>query len=177
MNLTFYEFTEEDLRSNQRGFMTPRQKEWVKSWAGGIRRSQRGNFPLVIFFMLLGLGMFFGMTFSNESARRAFLSDPLNLIVICGSVPVILGIVALGQFFGRRRAARLENSELKAAEGVISLDEETSRVGTTYYAHVGDTEFAFGEDVSASLPEGRRCRIYYCETNMLKLILSYELLG
>lgn len=124
--------------------------------------------------MLLGFGIFFGMTFSNESARRAFLADPLNLIVICASVPLILGIVGLGQVLGRRRADRLENSELKVAEGVIALDEETSRVGTTYYVYVGETELKFGEDMSAVFPEGARFRVYYCETSFLQMILSYE---
>lgn len=176
-NLTGFDFTEEDLRANQRGVITPRQKEWVQGWAQGIRRSQNGNFPLVIFFMLLGFGMFFGMTFSNESARRAFLADPLNLVIVCAAVPVILGIMGLSRWMGKRRADRLENSGLKVAEGVISLDEETSRVGTTYYVYVGETELKFGEDMSAVFPQGARFRVYYCETSFLQMILSYERLG
>ena len=175
MNLTGFDFTEEDLRSNQRGFITPRQKKWVEGMAEGIRHSQRGSFPIVIIFMLLGFGIIFGMIFSNESLRGAFFADPLVLILTFCSIPVILGIVGLGHFFGNRRAARLAAAELKSAEGVISLDEEHSRVGTTYYVYVGETEFKFGGDMSRVFPEGRRCRVFYCETAMLQLILSYEL--
>lgn len=169
-----FDFTEEDLRSNQRGFITPHQKEWITGVAGGIRRSQRGNFPIVIFFMIIGLGIFFGMILGNEGAKQAFIADPLNIIVICISIPVILGIVSLGQFFGKRRADRLENSGLKTAEGVISLDEETSDVGTTYYVYVGEMEFKFGDDMSRIFPAGGRFRVYYCETSFLQMILSYE---
>ncbi|NWF63496.1 MAG: hypothetical protein HXY38_04240, partial [Chloroflexi bacterium] len=78
MRLTFYEFTDEELQSNRRGFITPRQKQWVQGMAKGIRASQRGGFPIIIFFMILGFGLILGMNLSNERARVAFLSDPLN---------------------------------------------------------------------------------------------------
>ena len=174
MNITDFDFTEEDLHANQRGIVTPRQQEWVKNWAKGIRRSQSGNFPIVIIFLILGLSLILGMNFSNERARAALLADPINLVVICAIVPIVLSIVGIGVYFGNRRAAKLAKAELKVAEGVIRLDEEHSRVGTTYFVYVGKIEFRFGKDVSRSLPEGSKCRIYYCETSMLKMILSYE---
>ena len=176
MLLTFYEFTDEDLNSNQRGLITPRQRQWVLGMAKGIRASQRGGFPIVIFFMILGFGLVLGMNLSNERARIAFLSDPLNIILLCAAIPVILGIFGLGAFFANRRAAKLERSRLKAAEGVIEWEEESSRVGPTYFLYVGDAEFKFGEDLSGIFPAGRRGRVFYCETSMLQLILSHELL-
>ena len=176
MLLTFYEFTDEDLNSNQRGLITPRQRQWVLGMAKGIRASQRGGFPIVIFFMILGFGLVLGMNLSNERARIAFLSDPLNIILLCAAIPVSLGIFGLGAFFANRRAAKLERSRLKAAEGVIEWEEESSRVGPTYFLYVGDAEFKFGEDLSGIFPAGRRGRVFYCETSMLQLILSHELL-
>ena len=176
MRLTFYDFTEEELQSNRRGFITPRQKQWVLGMAKGIRASQRGGFPFVVFFMILGFGLVLGMNLSNERARIAFLSDPLNIILLCAAIPVILGIFGLGAFFANRRAAKLERSRLKAAEGVIEWEEESSRVGPTYFLYVGDAEFKFGEDLSGIFPAGRRGRVFYCETSMLQLILSHELL-
>jgi len=177
MNLTFFDFTEEDLRSNQRGFVTASQKKWLEGFAHGIVRSHRGGWPIIIFFLLLGSGMILALNLSNESTRRAFFADPIILIVLCATFPLVLGIYGVSAIFARRRATRLTDAELKTAEGIVSLDEESSRVGTTYYVYVGETEFKFGEDVSAIFPEGRRCRIHYCETSMLKMILSYELLG
>lgn len=176
MKLTIYEFTPEDLASNQRGFITPSQTEFIKGMADGIRRSQRGGLPLVIFFLLLGLGIFFGMTFSNESARKAFLSDPVNLLVMCSIPPIVLGIFGISIYLANRRAAQLEESGLKVAEGEISWDEEYSKTGPTYFLYVGESEFTFGEDLSGDFPAGRRGRIFHCETSFLKLILSHELL-
>ena len=176
MYLTGFDFTEEDLRANQRGFVTPRQTEWVRGWAEGIRHSQRSGWPIVIFFLILGLGLILGMNLSNESTRRVLLSDPLIIVVICSIAPLVLGIFGLSVFFANRRAAKLAEVELKTAEGTVRLDEEHSRVGTTYYVYVGDTEFTFGADMSRVFPEGSRCRIFYCETSMLKVILSHEAL-
>lgn len=176
MKLTFFEFTPEDLSSNQRGIITTRQLEFIKGMAEGIRRSQRGGLPVILFFLLLGLGIFFSMTFSNESARKAFLSDSLNIIVMCSIPPVVLAIFGIAIFFANRRAAQLEESGLKVAEGEISWDEESSKAGPTYFLYLGETEFTFGEDLSSDFPPGRRGRIFYCETSFLKLILSHELL-
>lgn len=176
MKLTFYDFSPEDLASNRRGFVTPGQREFIRGIAKGIRRSQTGGLPIILFFLLLGMGLFFGMTFSNESARRAFLSDPLNIAVMCSIPPVVMGIFGLSIFFAYRRAARLEESGLKAAEGDIEWDEEYSRHGPTHYLYLGGTEFKFGEDLSEDFPAGKRGRIFYVETSVLKLILSHELL-
>jgi hypothetical protein len=175
MILNIFEFTEEDLKSNRLGLLSANQRKWVEGMAGGIRRSQRSLFPVLIFFMILGLGLFLGMTLSNESTRKAFLADPSTLIVLCGSVLVILGIFGASIFFANRRAERLANSQVARAEGKVRLDEKrSSKTGTTYYAIIGRDKFAFAESVSGLFKEGEAYRIYYCETSMLKLILSYE---
>ena len=172
-----YEFTEEDLRSNQRGFITPAQKKFLEGLAKGIVRSHRGGWPIIIFFLILGIGMILGLNLSNESARRVFLADPIILIVLCATVPVVLGIYGVSAIFAKRRADQIANPELKIAEGIIQLDEEYSRVGPTYFVFVGETEFKFGGDMSQYFSEGQKCRVYYCEASMLKTILSYELLN
>jgi hypothetical protein len=172
-----FEFTEEDLRSNQRGFVTPSQMKWLKGFASGIVASHRGGWPIIIFFLFLGTGMILAMNLSNESARRAFFADPLIAIVLCAIFPVVLGIYGVSAIFAKRRADRISNPVLKTAEGIISLDEESSSVGITYFVYVGETEFKFGDDMSHYFPEGRACRVYYSETTMLHTILSYELTG
>lgn len=172
--LTFYEFTEDDLKSNRNGFITPRQREWVKGFAKGISRSQRGTAKFAIIFPFIGLCMILGMSLSNESARAALLSDPVNLIVLILIVPLVVGIFAASIYFADRRAGRLSEAKLKKAEGTAELDEESSPAGPTYFVRIGKTEFKFGEDVSSYFAEGGVYRIFYCETSMLKLILSHE---
>ena len=172
-----YEFTEEDLRSNQRGFITPAQMEFLNSFAKGIVASHRGGWPIIIFFLLLGSGMILAMNLSNESTRRAFFADPIIVIVLCATFPVVLGIYGVSAIFAKRRADRIANPVLKIAQGLIRLDDESSEVGPTYFVFVGETEFKFGDNMSRYFPEGRKCRIFYSETSMLKMILSYELIS
>lgn len=172
-----FEFTEQDLRSNQRGFITSSQMEFLRGFAKGIVASHRGGWPVIIFFLLLGTGMILAMNLSNESTRRAFFAAPIIAIVLCATTPLVLGIYGVSAIFAKRRAERIANPVLKIAEGTIKLDEESSRVGTTYFVLVGEDEFKFGGDMSQYFPEGRKCRVYYSETTMLKVILSYELIG
>lgn len=172
-----FEFTEEDLRSNQRGFITPSQMKFLSGFAKGIVASHRGGWPIIIFFLLLGTGLILAMNLSNESTRRAFFADPTIAIVLCATTPVVLGIYGVSAIFAKRRAEQIANPMLKIAEGKITLDEESSRVGTTYFVMVGEDEFKFGGDMSQHFPEGRKCRVYYSETPMLKIILSYEMTG
>lgn len=171
-----YEFTEEDLRSNQRGFITPAQMKFLNGFAKGIVASHRGGWPVIIFFLVLGLGMILAMNLSNESTRRAFFANPTIVIVLCAIVPVVLGIYGVSAIFAKRRADQIANPVLKIAEGTITLDEESSSVGPTYFVLVGEDEFKFGGDMSPYFPEGHKCRIFYSETSMLKIILSYEFL-
>jgi len=110
----------------------------------------------------------------NESTRTAFFADPIFVIVFALLVPFIAGIFAVSVYFADRRAARLTEAALKKAEGTVELDEESSSVGPTYFVRIGGTEFKFGEDVSSYFAEGGIYRIFYCETSMLKLILSHE---
>ena len=172
-----YEFTEEDLRSNQRGFITPPQMKFLNGFAKGIVASHRGGWPIIIFFLLLGSGMILAMNLSNESTRRAFFADPIIVIVLCATFPVVLGIYGVSAIFAKRRADRIANPVLKIAQGLIRLDEESSEVGPTYFVFVGETEFKFGDNMSRYFPEGRKCRIFYSETSMLKMILSYGLIS
>lgn len=172
--LTFYEFTEEDLKSNRNGFITPRQKEWINGFAKGISGMQRGNAKIAIIFPVIGMCIFFAIMLPNESARTAFFADLTFVIIFALLVPFIAGIFALSVYFADRRAARLAEAKLKKAEGTVALDEEYSKVGPTYFVRIGGTEYKFGEDISSYFSEGGVYRIFYCETSMLKLILSHE---
>ncbi len=175
MNLSIYEFTEEELKSNQRGFFSSGQKEMIENMAAGIRHSQLGTAKIGMIFPFFGLCIVLGLSLSNESSRAALFSDPLILIVLVLLMPFLIGIFALSVYFAYRRADRLSSAELSKVEGRVELDEShSSKAGSTYYAIFGKIRFAFPEDVSDIFQEGGTYRIYYCETSMLKLIMSYE---
>jgi hypothetical protein len=175
MNPAVYEFTDEELRTNQRGLISPAQKEMLHQMAVGIRRSQRGTAKVAIIFPLIGLVMILGLSFSNESARTALFSNIINLVILALLFPLVIVIFWLSIYFADKRADQLAGSHLSRVEGKVSLDEtHSSKVGSTYYVIIGKVKFAFPEDVSRIFPESSNFRIYYCETKMLKLILSYE---
>jgi len=118
------------------------------------------------------------MNLSNESTRRALFADPINLVILCASIPLILGVYGIGAFFAKRTASRFHEPELRVAEGVIRWDDEYSdSVGRTYFLYLGKTEFKFADDLSHTFPTGKRVRIFYCEGSQIKLILSHELLS
>lgn len=175
---TVFEYSEEDLKSNLRGFITPGQKAWIENMAMGIRKSQSGSLKAGAFFVIFGLCMITVMFLSAESYREMLLTNPMGFLPILAVIPIVGFIFALSMYFANRRAERLSNSELKRAEGTVRLDEShTSKAGTTYHVFVGDTEFQFAEDVSSVFKEDARFLVFYCETTMLKLILSLEKIG
>jgi hypothetical protein len=170
-----YEFTEEELRSNQRGFVSDGQKEMLRQMAAGIRSSQRSTAKIAIVFPFIGLCLILGLSLSNESARTALFANISNLVILGLLIPMIVGIFWLSTYFADKRADQLAVSRLSKVEGKISLDEtHSSKVGSAYYVIIGKVKFVFPEDVSRIFPEGSIFRIHYCETTMLKLILSYE---
>jgi hypothetical protein len=175
MTPAVYEFTEQELISNQRGFMSSGQKEMIYQYAAGIRRSQRSTAKVAIIFPFIGLCIILGISLSNEDARAALFSNILNLIVLAGLIPLVLGIFALSIYLADKRADKLATSQLSTVEGRVQLDEaHSSRVGSAYYVIIGKTQFVFPEDISHIFPENSKFRFYFCETTMLKLILSYE---
>jgi hypothetical protein len=170
-----YEFTKEELRSNQRGFVSDGQKEMLRQVAAGIRGSQRSTAKIAIIFPFIGLCLILGLSLSNESARTALFANISNLIILGLLIPVIVGIFWLSIYFADKRADQLAAPRLSKVEGEVSLDEtHSSKVGSAYYVIINKVKFVFPEDVSRIFPEGSTFRIYYCETTMLKLTLSYE---
>ena len=170
-----FEFNEEDLQINKRGQLSPRQKDWLKMVAGGVRSfSWQGAF-ITIGFAFLGLCMMLGLSLQNERSRAALFSSPVNLIVLIGMVPLILGILALVIFLNYRSANKLENSVLSSATGAVRLEEDASaKGGTAYFVYFGKKKFTFGDDMSGVFKEGEKYRVYYCKSGVYQFVMSYE---
>jgi cadmium resistance protein CadD (predicted permease) len=117
-----FEFNEDDLKANKRGQLSSRQKDWLKMVARGVRSFSWRNAFISIGFTFLGLCIVLGLSLQNESSRAALFSSPMNLIVLIGMVPLILGILALILFLNYRNANKLENSVLSSASGAVRLD-------------------------------------------------------
>lgn len=169
-----FEFTEEDLKLNKRGQLSPGQKQWLKSIAQGTRSFSWTGLFITMGFAFLGLCIVLGLSLQNERSRAALFSDPVNLIVLLGTIPLILGIMALVILLNYRNAHKLENAALSTASGAVRFDEESGEGGTTYYVIVGKKKFKFGDDMSHALKEGEKYRFYYCKAPFYELVMSYE---
>jgi hypothetical protein len=171
-----FEFNEEDLKLNKRGQLSPSQKEWLKSIAQGARSFSWRNSFIAMGFVFLGLCIVLGLSLQNERSRAALFSDPMNLIVLIGIVPLILGILALVIFLNYRNANRLENSVLSSVSGVIRFDQDFSSESsiTSYYVFVGKKRFTFGDDMNSVFKEKERYKIYYCKSGLYEFVMSYE---
>ena len=172
MNL--FDFTEEDLKLNQRGYVSPRQREWLNMTAHGIRSSSWTSVYVTVGFLFLGLCIILALYLQNEDSRAALFSNPLNLLVFPATIFAVAVILTLSIFYMRRLANRLAGAQIQSAQGKIRLDEESGEGGTTYYVFVGKKKFAFGEDISRVFREGEKYKVYYCKAGIFELVLSFE---
>ena len=144
--------------------------------ARGVRSFSWRSAFITIGFTFLGLCIVIALYLQNERSRAALFSSPVNLIVLIGMVPLILGILALAIFLNYRNANRLENSVISSASGAIRFDQDSSGVSgiTSYYVFVGKKRFTFGDDMSATFKEGEKYKIYYCKSGVYEFVMSYE---
>jgi len=174
--MCIFDFTEEDLKSNKRGHVSPRQKEWLQMTARGIRRSSWTSVYVTVGFMFLGLCIILALYLQNEDSRAALFSNPLNLLVFPATIVAVAGILAFSVWLARRISERLMNAQLQAAEGKIRLDQESGGESgiTSYYVFIGKKKFAFSEDMSRVFKEGKKYKVYYCKAGVYEFVLSLE---
>ena len=144
--------------------------------ARGVRSFSWKSAFITIGFTFLGLCILLALYLQNERSRAALFSSPVNLIVLIGMIPLILGILALAIFLNYRNANKLENSVLSSVSGVIRFDQDSSGESsiTSYYVFVGKKRFTFGDDMSAVFKEGEKYKLYYCKSGVYEFVMSYE---
>jgi hypothetical protein len=171
-----YEFTEEDLKYNKRGQLSPSQKEWLKNIARGTRSFSWTNSFIAIGFAFLGLCIILALFLQNEDSRAALFSDPMNLIVLAGMIPLIAGILVLFIFLNHRNANKLENAVISSVSGAVRCDSDSSGESglTTYFVIVGKKKFKFADDMSRAFKEGEKYKFYYCKAGLYEFVMSYE---
>jgi hypothetical protein len=171
-----FEFTEDDLKVNKHGQLSPRQKDWLGMVAHGVRSFSWRSAFITIGFTFLGLCIVIALYLQNERSRAALFSSPVNLIVLIGMIPLILGILALVIFLNYRNANKLENSVLSSASGAVRFDQDSSGSSgiTSYYVFVGKKKFTFGDDMSTVFKEGEKYKFYYCKSGVYEFVMSYE---
>ncbi len=174
--MEYYEFTEEDLRSNKNGFLSPRQKQQMDAMAGSIRSSAKSGVWVILGFMFLGLCIMLVLFLQTLDAQRLKTLGPQMAVGLCFTVFAVLGMIALSLFLSRRQADKLKSVQVLSVEGVVRHDSEysTQSAFRSYYVYFGKKRFAHADDVSQVFPAGAKYRVYYCKAGTLEFILSFE---
>jgi hypothetical protein len=171
-----FEFSDEDLRLNERGQLSSPQKDWLNIVARSVRSFSWRSVFITIGFTFLGLGIILVLSLQNERSRAALFSDPVNLIVLIGMAPLILSILALVIFVNYRNANKLESSAISSVSGIVRLEQDSSGQSgiASYYVFVGKKRFALSDDMSEVFKEGEKYKIYYCKAGVYEFVMSYE---
>jgi hypothetical protein len=169
-----FEFNDGDLKSNENGFISARQKERIESFAQGMEKTSKNSFWIVLGFLPFPICLILALFLQNESTRKVFFDGPDVYLALCGSATFAVLAMGFSIYLARRRADGLRESDLLTAEGIARLDVTHGKYGPTYYVFLDEKRFTFGEDPGEVFRGGRRYRIYYCKTSMMEYVLSYE---
>jgi hypothetical protein len=171
-----FDFTPEDLKANQQGFISERQRGYLHSTARGIRSFSWTSATVGLSFLLFGMCLVLASFLQNADSRDALFSSPSNLLLMAGGAVVVVALIALSVLLNRRQAASLTQASLGSAEGIVRLHEGYSPNSaiTSYNVHVGGQKFSFSEDMGRIFQEGRKYRVYFCKSGVHQLILSLE---
>ena len=171
-----FEFTEEDLKFNQRGQISPRQREWLKGVARGTRSFSWTGAAVIIGFAFLGICIMLALYLQNEDTRAALFSNPMNLLIFPVIVAAVAGVIVLSIALAYWNANRLENATLLSVTGNTRFDESYSSESNirSYHVFVGKKRFTFGDDMSRAFKEGAKYKVYYCKPGMYEFVMSFE---
>lgn len=171
-----FDFTDEELRSNKNGILSPRQKGVLKATASGIRTNSKSGVWIILFFLALGACIILAMFIGTMDKQRLQVLGPQLLLGLCFTAFAVSIITVLSIFLSRRTADRLESAPLLSAEGIVSHDSDYSVESgiKSYYVYFGKKRFVFADDMSRFFPEGANFRVYYCKVGQIELIMSFE---
>jgi len=177
--MTEFDFTEAEVISNRNGVLSQRQKGVLQAMARGMRASSKGGVWVILFFLAFGSCIILAMFMQSMDAQTLRVLGPQIAVGLCFTVVAVFAITALGIFFTRRQAAKLEEAPLLTAEGVVSHDSDySSNSGiASHYVYFGKNRLSFPDDMSSIFPEGAKFRVYYCKVGQIELIMSFERLA
>jgi hypothetical protein len=173
-----FEFTNEDLRFNQQGVISPRQKEWMQKNVAAASNFSKVTMWIVLALFPILLCFIASLLFSTESMRDVVMSaSPVAWAVLCLFPFFLIGSVVVGMFISRRRTENFLESRLLVAEGRAKLHTtHNPRWGTGYYIMLDDTKV--GIVWKDKFAEDERYRVYYCKSREgYDFLMSFEKLS
>jgi hypothetical protein len=169
-----FDFTQDDLRFNQSGRISPRQQEWLAQMARTTNRWGGATLWVGLFFMIFAVCLILSLFMMNQETQKVLVSaSPMLAVAVCFVFLAILLFSFLGKRVTQKQAEQITQAEFLTAEGIAKLGETFSpRWGSGYYLEIGETRFAV--DARNKFEEGQRYRVYYGKIPTGNLIFSYE---
>jgi hypothetical protein len=173
-----FQFTNEDLKFNQQGAISPRQKEWMEKNVVAAKNFSRVTLWIVIVFFPMLLCFIVSLLFSNENMRTVVMSASPVAWLVLGLFPVfIAGAIMVGMFISRQRTRNFLEARLMVAEGRATLHTtHNPHYGTGYFMMLDDTKI--GIVWRDKFEEDQRYRVYYCKSrDGYEFLMSFERLS
>lgn len=169
-----FNFTDDDLRSNQAGRISTRQQAWLTQLGRNTVRWGGTTLWVGLFFMIFFVFLILALFMINAGTRKLLISaSPIFAVALCFVLLAILLFSVLSRSIAQKRAAEVSQAEFLTTEGIAKLGEtHSAQWGTGYYLDIGETRFAI--DARNSFEEGERYRVYYGKISSGNLILSFE---
>lgn len=169
-----FDFTQDDLRSNQAGRISTRQQEWLAQMARTTNRWGGATLWVGLFFMIFATCVVLGVFMMNEGSQKVLISaSPVLAVALCFVFLAVILFSLLSRRVTQKQAAELTEAALGSVEGIAKLGETFNpRWGHGYYLEIGETRFAV--DARNNFEEGKRYRVYYGRIPNANLIFSYE---
>jgi hypothetical protein len=169
-----FNFTNDDLRSNQAGRISVHQQEWLAQLGRSTIRWGGATLWVGLAFMIFFVFLILALFMMNEGTRKLLISaSPMFAAALCFVVLAILLFSVLSRSIAQKRATEVSQAEFLTAEGIAKFGEtHNPKWGTGYYLEIGEIHFAI--DARNSFEEGERYRVYYGKISTGNLILSYE---
>ncbi len=169
-----FDFTQDDLRSNQRGQVSARQQEWLTQMTRTTNRWGGVTLWVGLIFMIFFTCVVLGLFMMNEGTQKVLVSAlPILAVILCFVILAIILFSFLGKRVTQKQAEQIMQAEFLTAEGTAKLGEtQSARWGSGYFLEIGETRFAI--DARNKFEEGKRYRVYYGRIPHGSLIFSYE---
>jgi uncharacterized membrane protein YhaH (DUF805 family) len=175
--VSIFNFTENDLRENQHGLISLRQKDWLQMTRRRHRSFARREAFIMVGFVFLILCFILVLVLQDESARTVLFSNPDILLIILAVLFIIITVLALAILLNYRDVNRLGDINLSSVSGVAHLEESSDEYNNAiYYVIVETKKFFFKDDMSQIFKEGNKYNVYYCKSGKYMFMMSYELL-
>jgi len=169
-----FEFTKDDLRSNQQGSISARQREWMEKQAASLRRSVGTTAWFVIAFLPIPILLILAVFMIGEGSRKLLVSAaPMLVIAFCFVIIVVSAFLFLSKLTTRKQAEEFVESQLLVTEGKAKIVKTFNpRWGSGQYLMLDEKKIMV--HTGDIFEEGGHYRVYHGKTSVGEFILSHE---